>query len=78
MRSVYIKLPTVDDVQSFVSQISTLEGDFDLMSDGYVLDARSLMGILSLDLSKPLKLIVEKDTEETMRAIAHYMEDYNG
>jgi len=73
MRSVYISLPTVKIVQGFVAQISKLEGSFDLHSGKYVLDAKSLMGILSLDLSKPLKLTVEKDTAETMKAIKRFI-----
>ena len=73
MRSVYVSLPTVEAVQKFVERISPLEGNFDLLSGGYVLDAKSLMGILSLDLTKPLKLSVEKDSAETMRAIKSFM-----
>ena len=73
MRSVNISLPSVEDVQKFVELISPLDGNFDLLSGGYVLDAKSLMGILSLDLAKPLELSVEKDTAETMRIIKSYI-----
>ena len=73
MRYVNICLPTVEAVQKFVETISPLEGNFDLLSGGYVLDAKSLMGILSLDLTKPIELCVEKDTDEAMRAIERYI-----
>jgi len=73
MHSVYISLPTVESVQKFVEQISPLEGNIDLLSGDYVLDAKSLMGIFSLDLTKPIELIVEKDTEEAMRAIGQFI-----
>ena len=73
MQSVYVNLATVETVQKFVEQISPLEGNFDLLSNGYILDAKSLIGILSLDLTKPLKLIVEKDTKETMTAIGCFI-----
>ena len=69
MRTVYISLPTTGAVQDFVAKISLLGGQFDLLSGNYVLDAKSLMGIFSLDLTKPIKLRVEKDTKETMQAI---------
>ena len=69
MRSVYISLPSVKAVQNFVAQISKLEGDFDIREGVYVLDARSLMGILSLNLKEPIQLIIEKDTKETMKII---------
>ena len=73
MRSVYVSLPTVKVVQNFVAQISKLEGDFDLIDGRYILDAKSLLGILSLNLNKPLKLIIEKDTEETMQIIEKFV-----
>jgi len=72
MRRVYISLPTVEAVQRFVEQISQLEGDFDLLAGGYILDAKSLMGILSLDLTKPLELVVEKDTPKAMQVIGRF------
>ena len=72
MRNVYISLPTVDIVQRFVAQVSVLEGDFDLVSGEYIIDARSLMGIFSLDRSKPIRLAVQKDTEKNMKALAPY------
>ena len=77
MRKVYISLPSVKVVQNFVAQISKLEGHFDIKEDVYVLDAKSLMGILSLDLSKPIQLIIEKDTEETMQIIKHFVVNAN-
>ena len=69
MRSIFISLPTVGDVRSFVEQISSLEGNFDLVSGVYIMDARSLMSVLSMDRSQPLELIIEKDTAETMKIL---------
>jgi len=73
MRIVYISLPTSGAVQRFVEQISPLDGQFDLLSDEYILDAKSLMGIFKLDRTKPVKLRIEKDTEETIQAIRQYL-----
>ena len=73
MRTVYIDLPTVESVQRFVEQISPLEGQFDLLSNEYILDAKSLMGIFRLDRTKPIKLRVEKDTGAAMRAIKRFI-----
>ena len=75
MQTVFISLPTVDAVQKFVDRISPLDGQFDLLSDEYILDAKSLMGIFRLDLTKPLELCVEKDTDETMQAIGQFIVD---
>ncbi|MCL2856825.1 MAG: HPr family phosphocarrier protein [Oscillospiraceae bacterium] len=73
MRMVNISLPTAEAVQDFVAQISQLGGQFDLLSGKYVLDAKSLMGIFSLDLTKPLTLRIEKDTAGTMQAIERFI-----
>ena len=73
MRTVFISLPAAGDVQDFVAQISSLSGQFDLLSGKYVLDAKSLMGIFSLDLTKPLELRIENDTAEAMQAIERFV-----
>lgn len=75
MRTVYVSLPTIETVQNFVERISPLGGQFDLLWDEYILDAKSLMGIFGLDLTKPIELRIEKDTEETMRAIRPFILD---
>jgi len=73
MRTVYVSLSKVMDVKKFVENISPLEGQFDLVDDNYILDAKSLMGILTLDLSKPIKLQIEKATDEAMCAIESFV-----
>ncbi|MDL2254108.1 HPr family phosphocarrier protein [Ruminococcaceae bacterium OttesenSCG-928-I18] len=73
MRQVYISLPTTEKVQDFVETLSPLEGDFDLVSGKYILDAKSLMGIFTLDLDRPIQLNVYRDTAENMRALDRFM-----
>ena len=51
-----IHLDTIDKVKSFVNSIYRYAGDADLVSGRYTVDAKSIMGIFSLDLSKPLEL----------------------
>jgi phosphotransferase system HPr-like phosphotransfer protein len=58
MTTVTISLDTVEKVKGFVNTVAPLEGDIDLGSDRYVVDAKSIMGIFSLDLSKPLKVSI--------------------
>ena len=62
MKTVTVYLDSIDKVKGFVNAIATCEGDFDLSSDRYVVDAKSIMGIFSLDLSKKLKLTIHNDT----------------
>ena len=62
-------------VKSFVNDITKFDVDFDLVSGRYVIDAKSIMGIFSLDLSKPIDLNIHADTDiDTILAVlAPYM-----
>lgn len=65
-----IKIDTIDKIKSFVNKINTLEGDFDLKSDRYTVDAKSIMGIFSLDVSNDLTLVFNEDinvVKETLK-----------
>ena len=73
MRTVYVNFPTVMDVKRFVESISSLEGDFDLIDGRYVVDAKSLMGIFGMDITKPIQLRIEKDNNKAMQAIKRYV-----
>nr|WP_317358533.1 HPr family phosphocarrier protein [uncultured Tyzzerella sp.] len=53
-----ITLDTVEKVKQFSDLINKFEGDFDLISEDYIIDAKSIMGIFSLNLKKPLTLQV--------------------
>ena len=61
MKTVQISLNSIDKVKSFVNDISRFDYDFDLVSGRYVIDAKSIMGIFSLDLSKPIELSIHAD-----------------
>ena len=61
MKTVQISLNSIDKVKSFVNDITKFDYDFDLVSGRYVIDAKSIMGIFSLDLSKPIQLNVHND-----------------
>ena len=61
MKTVKISLNSIDKVKSFVNDITKFDVDFDLVSGRYVIDAKSIMGIFSLDLSKPIELNAHTD-----------------
>ena len=61
MKTVEISLNSIAKVKSFVNDISKFDFDFDLVSGRYVIDAKSIMGIFSLDLSKPITLNIHVD-----------------
>ena len=64
MKTIQISLNSIDKVKSFVGAISKFDNDFDLVSGRYVIDAKSIMGIFSLDLSKPIDLNIHADGTE--------------
>ena len=74
MKTVTINLGSLDKVKSFVNDITKFDSDFDLVSGRYVIDAKSIMGIFSLDLSKPINLNIhgDEDNAEIMEVIKKY------
>lgn len=71
MKTVRISLNSIDKVKSFVNDLAKFDVDFDLVSGRYVIDAKSIMGIFSLDLSKPINLNIhaEGSTLDTILAV---------
>ncbi|MCR5377173.1 MAG: HPr family phosphocarrier protein [Lachnospiraceae bacterium] len=63
MKTVTITLNSIDKVKNFVNDITRFNSDFDLVSGRYVIDAKSIMGIFSLDLSRPITLNIHNDEE---------------
>ena len=55
---IRILIDTIDKVKRFVSKVAGFEGDLDLSTGRYVIDAKSIMGIFSLDISQPLTLTI--------------------
>lgn len=77
MKTVQISLNSIDKVKSFVNAITQFEFDFDLVSGRYVIDAKSIMGIFSLDLSKPIEFVIhaEDHLDEIMDILKPYIVD---
>ena len=76
MKTVKICLNSIDKVKSFVNDITKFDYDFDLVSGRYVIDAKSIMGIFSLDLSKPIDLNIhaaDGNSEQIMQILAPYL-----
>lgn len=75
MKTVQISLNSIDKVKSFVNEITKYDNDFDLVSGRYVIDAKSIMGIFSLDLSKPIDLNIHADSnlDDILAALDSYI-----
>ncbi|MBR3306232.1 MAG: HPr family phosphocarrier protein [Lachnospiraceae bacterium] len=77
MKTTHVLIDSIDKVKAFVNKIGRFDYDFDLISGRYVIDAKSIMGVLSLDISKPIQLDIhvndESDAAEIMKAIDEYV-----
>ena len=75
MKTVKISLNSIDKVKSFVNEITKFDYDFDLVSGRYVFDAKSIMGIFSLDLSKAIDLNIHDDDnmDDILKTLAPYI-----
>ena len=75
MQTVEVSLNSIDKVKSFVNLLTKYDEDFDLVSGRYIIDAKSIMGIFSLDLSKPISLNIHatENLDEIMESIKPYI-----
>ncbi len=75
MKTVKISLNSIDKVKTFVNVINRFSAEFDLVSGRYVIDAKSIMGIFSLDISKPIYLNIHnaENLDEIMEELEPYI-----
>ena len=74
MKSVKIKLSTIADVRDFVNIVSKSDTEIDLTSGRYVVDAKSILGIFSIDLSRPIRMDIYSDScDDLLKALEPYI-----
>lgn len=75
MTKVVILLDSIDKVKNFVNTLLRFDCDFDISSSRYTIDAKSIMGIFSLNLSQPLDMIIhqEGDISDILNALEPYI-----
>jgi hypothetical protein len=75
LTTIQVTLNSIDKVKTFVNIVSRYNSDFDLVSGRYVIDAKSIMGIFSLDLSKPIQLNIHDDAivDEVKTSLGEYV-----
>ncbi|MCI5794202.1 MAG: HPr family phosphocarrier protein [Ruminococcus sp.] len=66
MTKTTVFLQAINDVKEFVNIVMKYDFDIDLVSGRYAIDAKSIMGIFSLDLSKPIQLNAHTDDAENL------------
>ena len=75
MLDIYVSLGTIESVKNFVTKITEFEEDFDLIQGKYVIDAKSVLGIFSIDLSKPVLLRINAEgdrLEQIKKAVKEF------
>lgn len=74
MEKMKLHMDSVEEISDFVNEITKHDGNFSLTSGMYAVNAKSLMGIFTLDLSKPITLIMRnvRDTKAVCRALQHW------
>ena len=76
MKTTYIRLSTIQDVRNFVEIVCMSDIEIDLSSGRYVVDAKSIMGIFSLDLMNPITLTAYGDSSESiLPSLKNYIVD---
>ena len=77
MKSVMIRLSLVENVNKFVNIVSRYPFEMDLRAGRHVVDAKSILGIFSLDLSKPIALeIYGDDCGDLMKDISPFIAEH--
>ncbi|SHJ82974.1 HPr family phosphocarrier protein [Hespellia stercorisuis] len=73
MIEIKIRLDSVEDVNDFVGLVARYDTDFDLISGRYIVNAKSVMGIFSMDLSKPVELKIAEESGEILKELSRFI-----
>lgn len=73
MITVKVLLDGVEKVKSFSSLISKVGVDCELVEGAYMMDAKSIMGIFSLDLSRPIQLNIHSDNRDVLKELGDFI-----
>lgn len=71
-----IKLNSIDKVKTFVNEMSGLDADIDLISGRYVIDAKSIMGVFSLDLTHEIEIRIDAEDEKEIQKFNEIIKKY--
>ena len=71
-----IKLNSLEKVKRYVGEVTNYECDVDVLYCSYILDAKSIMALLSADLTEPLKVMIHTDDYDELKRFFKMMEDF--
>ena len=67
MKKFIVQLKSINDVKDFVRIVNDFTYDVDLASGRYIVDAKSIMGIFSLDLTQPIEVDIHSEDGEDLK-----------
>lgn len=74
MTKITIKLDNIELVKKFSNLVARFDPEMDLLTGRYIIDAKSIMGILSLDLAEPIKMVIHSDDcEELLESLKEFI-----
>ena len=74
MKQFNIKLSLAENVKTFVNMVNRYPYDMDLRAGRHVVDAKSILGIFSIDLSRPIRMdIYSDDCDDLIKALEGYI-----
>lgn len=71
-----VKLNNIETLKNFISDVSKFESNIDAIRGRYVIDAKSIMGMFSIDLSKPVDILIYSDNERELEKFEEIMKKY--
>lgn len=76
MIKAYISLNNIEKLKQFVNDISKIDANIDAIHGRYVIDAKSFLGLMSLDLERPVEIVLHSEDEETINKFKELMVKY--
>lgn len=66
MLELKIKLNIINDIKEFLATATKIDEDVDLIKGRYIIDAKSTMGLFTVDLSEPVKIVIHSDNKDLL------------
>ena len=73
MQQVYVKFNNVEQVRNFINIIDRIDTNFDLGTGNRVVDAKSVIGVFGLDLTRPQMLRYDSDDHRILEKISPFL-----
>ena len=75
-KEMYVKINSIEKVKSFVKDAESFSSEIDIVHGRYILDAKSIMGLFSIDLTKELKIVIQSEDKEEILRFHEFMSKY--